>query len=112
MWKLTLVDLNIRVGILLLNNVGGYYIYTEFIPGYFPANLAGNLQYYYLTIFVLEDVIIFYSILDGFSYSSLAQLLENRRIRSIQSRVKDINVIQMKYIYLILPWNNYLVLVC
>ena len=46
-WNLTVVDLSIIAGITLLDIFGGCYIYTDFIPGYFSVNLAGNLQYYF-----------------------------------------------------------------
>ena len=73
--NLKVVALSIRVDIPLLNIWGGHYIYTGFITGYLSADLAGNLQYYFLTIFRLEDVIIVYSIPDDFSYARLSQFL-------------------------------------
>ena len=50
-WNLAVVALSIIVGITLLNISMDYYIYADFILGYFSANLAGNLQYYFLTVF-------------------------------------------------------------
>ena len=44
---------------------------------------------------------IFESVLDGFSCSRIAQLLENNCLHYIQSRMEDINLIPMNQISLI-----------
>ena len=108
-WNVKVVALINIVGIPLLNIFGYYYIYTEFILGYFSANLAGNLQYRFLAVFYFSRSRTFYSLLYGFSYDRLSQLLEKYCLCYIQSRMKYINVIQMNHKYLIFPCKGWMI---
>ena len=87
-----------------------YNIYTYFIPQCLFRCLFGQFPVF-LPFFMLSCVISCDFLPSGFSNSCPVKVLDNHRLRLVQSRMKYIGVIPLHCLFLDLLWDDYFIFV-
>ena len=80
--------------------------------GVYSANLAGNLLYFFVDrFFTLIYVTVREFLMNSFYNAWPVQILENHRLRSIQSMMKEMCAVLYHYVFLEFLWNYYFTVV-